>query len=221
MKYIAITIALFLPIFSRAALVYTTESSFTAVLASGYYLEGFSSLTAGSFTPTFSGSGGAGPFAYTIRADPSGTDLYVASGPALPNGNALQSAAGSKDLLIAFTSGNVTAVGGKFFLANFAGDNLTADTLRVTLNDGTSVDFASPASGSVEFRGFTTDTDHFITSLLIHRDSSGFAALDDLYVGEVTPVPEGSTAITAGLLCLFAVTRLFTGRRARSSSKCS
>jgi len=96
----------------------------------------------------------------------------------------------SADVVLTLTTGNVTAVGGDWFLTD-VNEGQVAGTLDLTLSDGTVVsNLASPASGTVNFRGFITDGVTKITSITHHPDAE-YVTFDNLYVG--VAVPEAST----------------------------
>jgi hypothetical protein len=199
----------------QPAVVYTDLSSFTATLAPGYYSTDFSSFTAGDQqTGSIPLSGGTPTYNFTIGA--ASGNLYVVNGT-LPSGLAMSTASQGVDLVITFTSGNVTAVGADFFLTEVY-ESQTSGTLDIYLNDGTSVsNLVSPAyPGSVEFRGFTTTPGNYITSVTLHPDSQ-FITFDNLYAG--TFVPEPATWIAAGLLGVVIVGRFGRSLVARSVTR--
>jgi hypothetical protein len=104
-------------------------------------------------------------------------------------------------LIFTFTGASVTAIGANFSLTDL-GENLVSGSFDVTLSDGTMITVNT--SGGSPFRGFTTDGGNPITSLTFHPgDMAAFGTLDNLYVGQVNPVPEhGATGLAAALLCL-------------------
>jgi hypothetical protein len=199
------------PALSQAALVFTDKTDFlNNRIAPGSYLENFEGLTAGGQGGNLARSSGG--FSYTVSAP---TSVYVVSdltAPPLPSGQAITTFFNGNNLVITFTSGNVTAVGGDFFLTNLE-ENWVAGTFTVGLNDGTTsnVDLLTgpPAANTVAFRGFTSDSP--ITSLTIsgfNAPGTQFGTLDNFYVG-VNAVPEAPTWIGVGLIAL-----VITGRAA-------
>jgi hypothetical protein len=177
---------------SAVTIQYTDEATFTSN-TSATYLETFDAPMSGALSgpQTFSRNG----FAYTISA-PNG----------LWSGN-VNSPIGTQreedDITISFTSGNVTALGGNFFLNDVA-DNLMAGIITLTLNDGSLINLNSPISGPLPFGGFTTDGS-IITSLTISGPITTWENLDNLYVGTAitrvqppaspTDVPEPFTVL--------------------------
>ncbi len=166
---------------------YTSSATFMANVAPGAYTETFDGLAS---TPPTNYAGGA--FAYTISA---ASGLYGSGdfvGTSLPN----------QALTVSFTSGNVTAVGGNFYVTNIS-DAFQSVAMTVTLNDGTAVTYTPTSVGS--FLGFTSGA--AITSLTISAPGvSLYAGLDNLTVG-VSAVPEPASALlmalgAAGLLML-------------------
>jgi len=171
----------------NGALIYTSQSAFQSVLASGSYLETFESLGAGGLgVGSMNFSGGTPTFTYTITAV--GDELWGLTDSGLPSGQAISTTTPDVNMVITFTSGNVTAVGGDFFLTDWD-ESRMAGTLRVTLNDGTYQDLNSYVSGTPDFVGFTTDISNPITSLTFNPVSGSYASLDNLRVGAVVPEP--------------------------------
>jgi len=183
MKSNSICLYLFLGLFSAgaatatAATVFTDQASFMSSLAAGSYTESFAS----SDPPTYL----LGGFAYTGSV--SGGTIYD-SGNFIGNFNAANS------FILTFTSGNVTAVGGNFYLTD-VNDTFLPSALTITLSDGT-VDTFTPSSIN-GFRGYIASAP--ITTLTMGVTASGvFNTLDNLTVGAV---PEPTTAgLLAGAL---------------------
>src|SRR5437763_2605400 len=99
-------------------------------------------------------------------------------------------------IIFNFTSNNVTAVGGFFFLSYLTG-NVGGGTVTVTLNNGKM--FSITDASSTSFIGFTTGVP--IQSLTVTPPSSGadliFASVNDFITGK--PIPEtGSSALLLG-----------------------
>jgi len=171
------------------AMVYTDSASFLSNVDAGVSFNDFSELTQGSTPASLSYT--IGDFSYDITS----------SSGSFFNGPGFVSSAGS-DVIVNFTSGNVTAIGGNFWGAGRSFGSLVRDMV-ITLSDGTTVSFTS--AGSTEFRGFTSDL--AITSMNIHlvdglRDRT---SLDNFYVGttvSVVPLPSAAWAAfgTFGLL---------------------
>lgn len=176
---------------SALATVYVDSASFLANVQPGYYFNNFASVGGG---PTSSLSFNNGTFAYTISAAGAG-------GSGLYNDPGLISTDSALDyIVVTFTSGNVTAVGGNFFSSdiNFAP---FASNVTIDLSDGTSVTFAS-ASAS-DFRGFTSGT--VITSMTIDAADidpiSGpfvWSTMDNFYVGSAVPAPGAAALLGLG-----------------------
>ena len=107
-----------------------------------------------------------------------------------------------------FILGNVTAVGGYFFVTD-VGNNPLTGTVTLSFNDGTST---TVASGSpVPFLGYTADLP--LSSLTISGPGNNhWVSMDDFYVGSADSpdVPEPSTWMLggAGLLALASLRRL-------------
>jgi len=205
----------------KAAMITSDRDAFPGLLSSGYYGSSFQNFTTGDqFATTTGDLAGTGnlsagsAFHFTITTPPGlvseDNTLWVVtpiSGGDYPRGHAMSTRLSDFDLILTFTSGNVSAVGASFSLTD-ANEDQVAGTFDITLSDSTVINnISSPTDGSVPFRGFRTDGTVFITSLTFHPDS-GYAMLDDLYVGAIAPVPEpAATGIAAGLLCLLVAGR--------------
>lgn len=187
---------------ANAAAVFTSEASFLSAIQPGSYLNDFNDITVfGDLGASASYSGGSPTFAYTITAPPTG--LFGV----LPGGNGAMSTGSPGDnLTVTFTSGNVTAVGGLFFLTEEFGDT-TPGSVTIALSDSTSYTYSS-----ANFRGFVTSAGGpLITSLSI--DSPGginYPTMDHFYAGAAVPVtapvPEPSTWLAGlGALGMLAV----------------
>ncbi len=177
--------------------VFNDSASFLGALSDSY-TNAFDDAIPG---PSFDLSYSNGTYSYDISAD----------GPALGglyNDTGLISTNNAGDgILVTFTSGNVTAVGGNFW----ATDILvfpTGTDVTITLSDGTIESFTS--SGPSDFRGFTSNV--AIDSIFIDAiDSVGgtpyWATMDNLIVGTAVPAP--------GALALLGLGGLTATRRRR------
>ena len=118
-------------------------------------------------------------------------------------------------MTVAFTSGNVTAVGGTFIQSD-AGENPLAGTFHVILSDGTDQSVTSLGSGTQPFTGFTTTSPTFITSMTVSSPGAGsFATLENLTVGAAVPEPQHyAMAAGLGLLAFGAFRRVRSGKLA-------
>jgi hypothetical protein len=182
------------PLSASAVTTTFTDSATFLSNTSSTYLETFNSLSVSSNTLAFSNSG----FSYSVTAT---NVLY--SGTGNTGSRFLGENTATDTIAISFTSGNVTAVGGNFFLTDFL-DNLIAGDITLTLNDGSVINLTSPTSTPTPFGGFTTDG-AIITSLTIAGPTVAdlnskfrFDSFDNLYVGTAsaaTAVPEPFTIL--------------------------
>jgi len=174
---------------------FTDEISFLSNTSSTY-LEDFSSLSTGPLPSpqTFSQSG----FSYSVSVT-NPNQLFVAAGSS--TGSRFIGANSQNDpLTINFTSGNVTAVGGKFFLTDIS-SSLISGVVTLTLNDSTTLSLTSPTSVPTPFGGFISTDGAVITSLTFTGANGSYTSIDDLYVGTSTAVPfEFSPDLGIGLL---------------------
>lgn len=170
---------------SANALQFTNQTSFVNNLQSGFYLNNFNALTPGDQGVTninFNTNG----FSYNIADNPpSGSPAANLFAVSVNGGSqALSTSLPTDAIKISFTSGNVSAVGGNFFLTDI-NSNPIAGNLSINLSDGSSVNFSSTASNNYPFVGFTTTGSSFITSLDLNAVGSGqFNTIDNLYVGQ-------------------------------------
>lgn len=162
------------------ATVYTNQATFISTINPGYYLEDFEATNPPSYN--------SGGFSYTV-----GGDTIYDSGSFIGNHNP------NTALTITFTSGNVTAVGGEFFITDQSDIFLTVP-VSITLSDATIISYTP--NSQAEFRGFVSNGP-VITSLTFGAPGpSRFNNLDNLIVG--TAIPEPSSIFLMGLLCFIS-----------------
>jgi hypothetical protein len=175
-------------------IVYTDETAFLAHTQPGFYRETFTSLPVGvNESPlTFSNNG----FAYEAT---SLSHFIVRShlpvkwvSPSFLEHN----------IVIDFTSGNVTAIGGHFFNIDRFGDPAPGLFL-LSLSDGTSEIFNDPTPAT--FRGFTSSTP--IDSMVLTPDPIRAATVTDFIVGVAVPGPSTVLLVGIGWLGLVATVR--------------
>jgi hypothetical protein len=180
--------------------VHTSLASFLANTTGSLYLETF---TQGSVDSGVSFSYSSLGFGYTVTASPG---VVYRSGSIIGNNSPNQT------LTFTFTTGNVTAIGGDFFITNIS-DVFQPQPVTIALNNGTTTTF-TPANLAGSFRGFTT-TGAAITSLTMSAPTGGqfYNSVDNLRVGRQgipsTVVPEPSTyaLVATGLAALAMVAR--------------
>lgn len=186
---------------------YTSQPAFLNNLSSGAYFEGFSSFS-GQALPSPQGFMG-GVFSFSLSDGANNTIFYTTGSDAQGSVFATSNRVGDV-FTINFTSGNVTAFGGNFFLSNGlenpdAGGNVTA-----LLSTGQSITQASSSNYNTEpFYGFTSTAP--VTSLTITGPGvADFVSIDNLFIGRNTAVPEPATyvMIVGGLCALLGVQRV-------------
>ena len=178
---------------SSSNTIYTSQATFLAHTQPGSYLETFDSLP--QFTPlnsplSFSKNG----FSYTASA-PSADNQFFNTGTV---GDVwLSTFDHSTNIVFDFTSNNVTAVGGNFFLTDIPG-NVVPGMITVTLDNGTTFSVSDPSAAS--FVGFTTSSP--IHSLTFIPPASGaneiFGTVNNFITGRSVP-DSGSTLLLSGI----------------------
>ena len=177
-----------------AATVFTSSASFLSNVQTSpnSYTEDFTEEVFGNAASglEFSTNG----FTYNmVAAGPEPLDLYQ-------SGEFIATQATNEVLTVNFTSGNVTAVGGNFYLTNVAEETVVA-SVTLTLSDSTTVSFSSATSA--EYRGFVS-TGPFITSLVMSAPGVNLRnSIDNLTVGaRIIPEPASLLSICSGMLLL-------------------
>ena len=187
--------------------VYTDEATFQAVLAAGAYVEDFTDgAFAGKTTDDFSGPSPATTYAYTAAASENLWQLdsgisYVTGSPDITTG--LSTFIQNDPVSFTITSGNVSALGGVFFLNDLDELPIAGDfTVKVTDTDGTiNFDIRSTSSLPLPFRGFVSDK--LITKVELTDNGTlvtgAFYAVTHLSVGAkaVTTTPGAPTGLSA------------------------
>jgi opacity protein-like surface antigen len=190
---------------SFASSIYLNQSDFTAALTSGYDFENFESMDfqAAAHSWSFSQNG----FDWTASttdyfgsepADNPAAILFIDSGPSVAMIPAGGNTSGAGDALtLTFTSGNVTAIGGNFFLTDFLG-SVRGGSFSLTMNDGTTQSFTD--AGADNFFGYISSSP--ITSLTFTPPGpfTSWATIDNLYVGQAAAVSQTPETSTMGLL---------------------
>lgn len=162
---------------------FTDPASFYAAIEPGYLPLTLDNSGSGVF-PSWNFSGG--PYSFDITATGPGTNQLFNDPGIISTESAVDG------ILISFTSGNVTAVGGNIYASDNNFLPIVAD-VTFTLSDGTVESFTS--SSTADFRGFTSAV--AITSIFIDADDSltdAWSTVDFLIVGSAIPTP-GSLAM--------------------------
>ena len=181
----------------RAATIYTDRDAFLSSLAPGYAEETFQTTDPATYLVGL----------YGFTAGVSGGSIYD-SGSFIGNFN------GANSFTLTFTTANVYAVGGNFFLSDID-DQFRSEAMTITLSDGTSDTFTPTSTAT--FRGYVS-TGPFITSLVMGVSAgSRFNNVDNLLFGK--PIPEPSAS---GLLLGALGLGLLSRRQGRAScASCS
>lgn len=187
---------------ASGATVYTSESSFTAALTPGYYLEDFTLYANWGPAASPISQGPVNGWQYNVSAS-FGNLWGGGSNPCIstewPDAVVTVTITGSQQ---------VYAIGGQFFGSDWDQNPMTG-TVKVDLSDGTSESFTT---GLREFRGFTSAVP--ITSLSVSvpgaphdlQNRGPYPTVDHLYVG----IPEPATMT---LLVLGGVATLIRRKR--------
>ncbi len=181
---------------AASAAVFTNQAAFVAQLQPGFFFNAFNSVAAGPSGPlAFSGGG----FSYTISTQPGAVSGLYNDPGVISTDNA------GDQILVTFTSGNVTAVGGNMWSTDILVQPV-ASTVTITLSDGQTRVFNSTLP--TDFTGFTSGVT--ITSILIDAGNTAtggpaWPTLDNLYVGRAIPAPGAAAAF--GLVGLAGLRR--------------
>jgi len=162
----------------RAATVYTNETDFVNALgASETFLNDFNDLTDEE------------QYVHALQYSSNGLAYYIASNPNLQIFSLIGAVTTTETnvvIVTAFTSSNVHALGGWFYLTDTYG-NAADGSVTVNLNGNTAAVIASSTSGP-SFWGYITGG-LLLTNVTIQSDTAGgFPILDHFYVSEGEPV---------------------------------
>lgn len=177
----------------------TAESDFIAAIQAGYYLNDFTTLKRETIPSPASFSGGSPGFSYDVSAV---GDLWGAPATGTqPYGRAIVANTADLNLVFTFTSGNVNAAGGYFFLTD-VNDSLAAGKLTITATAGISGNWIinSPtATWPVRFFGIISDDP--ISSITLKTNTTGaYSSATHFYAGTTTAsAPEPSSLALCGL----------------------
>lgn len=179
-----------------SAATYTDSAAFNAAVQPGAYVEDFSSytdlasdnapFTNGTFSYNATAKGLFGETQYILVFDFSGNNYMTSSGGF------------SGPVTLTFTSGNITAVGGAFFLDSPI-YGVVNSTVTLTFSDGTTQTLTGQDNTS--FFGYTSATP--IASLTLSPDASNhWIGIDNLVVGSAaaaSSIPEPASLAVLGL----------------------
>lgn len=182
---------------ARAGVSFTDRAVFTAALDAGYLSEDFEARSGQVFAAplVISNSGFSASVSTSAQAllvFSMGSDDYLTT--------SINSSGFSAPVTIAFTSGNVTAFGGNFFVESAFG-GVVAGTVTVAFSDGSVFSLVNQTASS--FFGYVGDAP--IASVTISPDATQrFVGIDDLLIGS-SPIPGPASLgllVSVGLLAL-------------------
>lgn len=171
---------------AQAGESFTDRAAFLAQLQPGYFSEDFESRADEGYASPLTLSGGA--FAAEVSTTANGLLVFDLGGnDYLTTG--ITTAGWSAPVTLTFTTGNVTAVGGAFFVTSAFGQVVPENTVTLNFSDGSS--FPITGQTNTSFFGYISDTP--IASLTIVPDATHrFISIDNLAFGEAavpTPAP--------------------------------
>jgi len=179
------------------AQVFNSLATFQAAIGNdaGAYTETFTGGAGGTSSQSF--SGGTPLMGYTITG-PAAGGVYR-EGTFIGNNNP------NSIFTVTFTSGNVFAVGGNFFITNFSDAFVANASVTLTYNDGTTTTF-TPTDANA-FNGYVSALP--ITALVMSAPvgAGRFNTIDNLIVSSI-PTP--------GAAAVLALAGLVAGRRRRA-----
>ncbi len=182
---------LFSPSASAAVTVYTNEAAFlSAAGLMPIYLNEFTNFEYQAW------------LAHDIHASSKGISYYIATTPpvhVVASPGAVSTVATNDQLVAAFTSGNVTGVGGYFYAADTNAAPLSGE-VTVRLSDGTSTNVSSTIGATPLFTGFISDGPIFTSFTLTNSSGLGLPALSHFYVVDGIPAPAIMVTVTNTLV---------------------
>lgn len=190
---------------------YTSQSAFINALHDPAYFESFNEYP-GQVTPSpqaFS----FGPVGFVLSD--SDNNIYYSDGSG-SEGSIFPSVENTADSFTLTFTGNVTAVGGTFFLTDLNFDSVGGFNVTAQLGTGENVVLMSTSDYNTQpFGGFVSASAPILSLTISNADgASAFVSLDNLYVSGTAAVPEPSTW-ALGIVGSAAL--LFARRRARSA----
>lgn len=218
---------------ASAAVVMTDRNEFLGWVQPGYYLEPFQTVERG-FLPADEGDdwevafvGPNGDFAFTMQEEPfeliPQSQLWVIANETMdeeeiPGSRAVSTRNDFTGIRIQFTSGNVTAVGGDFFLTQENGAPLGIGSFTLTLSDGTAREVNSQLTESDRFVGFLAEGSETFTSLILNPVDifqGQYVTVDNLLVGAAVPEPATAGWLAGAALLGFGGWRRWANRGRR------
>jgi hypothetical protein len=162
---------------ARGDTLYTNEADFvTAIGGALSYLNDFSDLTNND------------AFAHPLNCSSNGIAYAITSIPLIKLVSivgALSTWDPTDDILVTFTSGNIGAAGGWFYLVDDTAAPVTG-TVSITVSNSTTATIVTNASSTPPFFIGLVSSGLFLASLRIHSETpAGYPALDHLYVAQV------------------------------------
>lgn len=174
------------PVVNAVIIQYDDANDFLAAIAPGFYLEDFSSNTAGqgfSSGEVFSN----GEFGFTATTS-NNSELYRSSNDA-PFTPWLSTFREEVSITFTFAGDNVTAFGANFWVTEISETPMDG-TISVSLNGQAAIDLPSSSSGTPVFLGFVSTDDTFFETLTISTTTSvGFVTIGNVHTGVAIPEP--------------------------------
>jgi len=197
-------IGILLPV--DGAIVYTNETTFVAAIGAFPV-----------FVNDFTNLGYLGQLVHPLTACQNGICYSIFSQPPLylvAFDGALSTVETNDQIVVAFTTANVRAVGGDFFPAD-TNASPTSGSVSVTLNDGTTINIASQSNTVPTFLGLVS-TGPLITNLVVQAKSPGaYPAMSHFYAA--VGVPSLATSLMASNHLMFSWPATFPGCLLQSS----
>jgi hypothetical protein len=160
---------------------YNSEASYKAALIPGSFsTDNFNDLTSGFKTSPLPART-EGSYSYVISAT---GGLFV--GPS--GGSQVMSTNNLVPLLISFTGGSPTAVGGNVFLTD-ADFNPFPGNINVSINNGAFIQSYSVADSASNYLGWRSTDGTPITSIAFTPTTSTYSTLDNFTPGQAVPGP--------------------------------
>lgn len=186
---------------SALCLTQTPAAAATAIFTNGTdFLTAVGNLPI--FLNEFTNFGYLGWLAHPINANDNGIGYRITSQPPVELvafDGAVSTYSTNDNIVVTFTTGNVTGAGGYFYTADQDATAISG-TVTISLSDGTVTNVTSSSGQPAPFLGFLSDGPLLSSLTITNSSGDGFPALTHFYVVDPVPSPSIALAGTGRLL---------------------